>query len=137
MELKELVQSYLDEKPDLDVASGLTDLIHLMAEADDEVTEEEAMAIAEFTGMISHYISVEKGGDVIVYDVNIIPQGDDQIQSVKELLPDLDPVLERSGKVFKVGSFFSEDYANAICQKYISFGLYTDFTKRTLPSEDY
>ena len=53
VELKALVQSYLDEGPDTDVAEGLVDLMNLMAEADDEVTEEEAMAVAEFTSYIS------------------------------------------------------------------------------------
>jgi len=134
VELKELVQSYLDEKPDLDVASGLTDLINLMAEADDEVTDEESMAIAEFTGMISHYISVEKGGDITVFDVNIVPQGEEQIQSVREILPDLEPTKERSGTVFKVGSFFSEAYAEAVCEKYIALGLYTDTNKTVIPA---
>ena len=134
VELKELVQSYLDEKPDLDVASGLTDLINLMAEADDEVTEEEAVAIAEFTGMISHYISVEKGGDITVFDVNIVPQGEEQIQSVKEIFPDLKPIKERGGTVFKVGSFFSEAYADAVCEKYIALGLYTDTNKTVIPA---
>ncbi|HJM32978.1 MAG TPA: hypothetical protein QF697_00215, partial [Candidatus Marinimicrobia bacterium] len=57
VELKQLVQSYLDEGPDVDVAEGLVDLINMMAEADDEVTEEEAMAVSEFTGMIAYYVS--------------------------------------------------------------------------------
>ena len=40
VELKSLVQAYLDEGPDTDVAEGLVDLINLMAQADDEVTDE-------------------------------------------------------------------------------------------------
>ena len=60
VELKSLVQSYLDEGPDTDVAEGLVDLMNLMAEADDEVTKEEEMAVAEFTGMIAYYVSSEK-----------------------------------------------------------------------------
>ena len=126
VELKELVQSYLDEKPDVEVAEGLTDLINLMAEADDEVTEEEAMAVAEFSGMIAHYVSSEKGGTVEMFEVNIVPQGDKQMEAIKDLLPDLNPVKDRGGQVFKVGKFFSEDYANAVCEKYIALGLYSN-----------
>ena len=129
VELKALVQSYLDEGPDTEVAEGLVDLINLMAEADDEVTVEEAMAVAEFTGMIAHYVSLEKGGDVEMWEVNIVPQGDDQIAAVKELLPDLDVVKDRGGDVFKVGRYFSEEYAEAVCAKYISIGLYSNTTK--------
>ena len=124
-----LVQSYLDEGPDTDVAEGLVDLINLMAEADDEVTEEEAMAVAEFTGMIGYYVSAEKGGEMEMWEVNIVPQGDDQISAVREILPELDVVEDRGGRVFKVGRYFSEDYAEAVCSKYISLGLYSNTTK--------
>jgi hypothetical protein len=129
VELKSIVQSYLDEGPDTDVAESLVDLINLMAEADDEVTDEEAMAVAEFTGMIAHYVSLEKGGEVEMWEVNIVPQGDDQISAVKEILPDLNVVEDRGGHVFKVGRYFSDDYAEAVCAKYISIGLYSNTTK--------
>jgi hypothetical protein len=129
VELKALVQSYLDEGPDTDVAEGLVDLINLMAQADDEVTEEEAMAVSEFTGMIAHYVSAEKGGEMQMYEVNIVPQGDEQIAAVKEILPDLDVVDDRGGRVFKVGRYFSEEYAEAVCGKYIALGLYSDASK--------
>tara|TARA_Y100000590_G_scaffold340745_1_gene388641 strand:- start:23 stop:829 length:807 start_codon:yes stop_codon:yes gene_type:complete len=136
VELKELVQSYLDEKPDVEVAEGLTDLINLMAEADDEVTEEEAMAVAEFSGMIAHYVSSEKGGTVEMFEVNIVPQGDKQMEAIKDLLPDLYPVKDRGGQVFKVGKFFSEDYANAVCEKYIALGLYSNSVRIKADIED-
>ena len=129
VELKALVQSYLNEGPDTDVAEGLVDLINMMAEADDEVTDEEAMAVAEFTGMIPHYVSSVKGGDIEMYEVNIVPQGDEQMDAVRELLPELDIVKDRGGQVFKVGKYFSEDYAEAVCKKYISLGLYSGTTK--------
>ena len=107
-----------------------------MAEADDEVTDEEAMAVAEFTGMISHYVSAEKGGKIEMWEVNIVPQGDEQIKAVRELLPDLDVVEDRGGKVFKVGKYFSEDYAEAVCDKYISIGLYSNTTKFKVDFKD-
>ena len=129
VELKALVQSYLDEGPDIAVAEGLVDLINLMAEADDEVTPEEAMAVSEFTGMISHYVSMEKGGDVEMFEVSIVPQGEEQIEAVREILPELDVVDDRGGKVFKVGKYFSEDYAEAVCKKYIALGLYSGASK--------
>jgi hypothetical protein len=129
VQLKALVQSYLDEGPDTDVAEGLVDLINLMAEADDEVTEEEAMAVAEFTGMIAHYVSAEKGGEMEMFEVNIVPQGEDQMDAVREILPELDIVEDRGGRVFKVGKYFSEDYAEAVCEKYIALGLYSDASK--------
>ena len=78
-----------------DDPEGLVDLINVMAEADDEVTPEEAMAVSEFTGMISHYVGLEKGGEVEMFEVNIVPQGDEQIKAVQEILPDLNVVDDR------------------------------------------
>jgi len=48
---------------------------------------------------------------------------------VRELLPELNMVQDRGGKVFKVGRYFSEDYAEAVCKKYIDLGLYSGTTK--------
>ena len=65
-----------------------------------------------------------------MWEVNIVPQGDDQIDAVREILPELDVVQDRGGRVFKVGRYFSEDYAEAVCSKYISIGLYSNTTKK-------
>ena len=129
VELKALVQSYLDEKPDVEVAQNLVDLINMMAEADDEVTDEEAMAVGEFTGMIGHYVSQEKGGSIDAFEVVIVPQNENQSNAVKELIPNIDSVKKQGGEIFIVGTFYSEDYANAVCGKYISLGLFTNSIK--------
>ena len=129
VELKELVQSYLNEKPDIEVAQNLVDLINMMAEADDEVTEEESMAVGEFTGMIAHYVSQEEGGSIDAFEVVIVPQNEKQSQAVKDLIPNINPVKKQGGEIFIVGTFYSEEYANAVCDKYISLGLFTNSIK--------
>ena len=134
IDLKKLVQSYLDEKPDVEVAQNLVDLINMMAEADDEVTEEEAMAVGEFTGMIAHYVSMEEGGSIDAFEVVIVPQNDEQTEAVRELIPNIESVKKRGGIIFIVGTFYSEDYANAVCSKYISLGLFTNALKVKIES---
>ena len=129
VELKALVQSYLDEKPDVEVAQNLVDLINMMAEADDEVTDEEAMAVGEFTGMIAHYVSQEEGGSIDAFEVVIVPQNEQQSGAVKELIPNIDSVKKQGGEIFIVGTFYSEEYANAVCGKYIALGLFTNSIK--------
>ena len=129
VEIKALVQSYLDEKPDVEVAQNLVDLINMMAEADDEVTDEEAMAVGEFTGMIGHYVSQEKGGSIDAFEVVIVPQNENQSTAVKERIPNIDSVKKQGGEIFIVGTFYSEDYAEAVCGKYISLGLLTNSIK--------
>ena len=104
-ELNELVKSYLDDKPDVEVAQNLIDLINMMAEADDEVTQEESMAVGEFTGLIAHYVSQEEGGSVDAFEVVIVPQNDRQSNSLKELLPNVEPVQKQGEKVFIIEHF--------------------------------
>ena len=53
----------------------------------------------------------------------------EQIKAVQEILPDLNVVDDRGGKVFKVGKYFSEDYAEAVCKKYLALGLYSGSSK--------
>ena len=115
----------IDEKPDVEVAQNLVDLINMMAEADDEVTEEEAMAVGEFTGMIAHYVSQEEGGSIDAFEVVIVPQNEKQSDAVKDIIPNISSVKKQGGEIFIVGTFYSEDYANAVCAKYISLGLFT------------
>ena len=74
---------------------------------------------------------VQKAGliDILGSAQNINIQGEEQIKAVKEILPDLDTVVDLGGKVFKVGRYFSEDYAEAVCNKYIALGLYSDSSR--------
>ena len=83
----------------------------------------------EFTGMIAHYVSEEEGGSIDAYEVVIVPQNEKQSQAVKELIPNINPVQKQGGEIFVVGTFYSEDYANAVCGKYISLGLFTNSIK--------
>lgn len=94
-DLKSLVKSYLDEKPDVELARALTDIITTLAEADHKVTEKEAMAVAEFSGMIGSYVNNEKGKKVDMFEVNVVPQSDEQISAIRKLLPSLKSVNDR------------------------------------------
>jgi hypothetical protein len=135
VDLNDLVQSYLDEKPEVEVAKGLRDIITLMTEADHKVTLEESIAVAEFSGMISNYINTEKDRKVDMFEVNIVPQGEKQLRAIKELLPKLKSVHDRGGEVFKIGDFYSEEYSDAVCEKYIDLGIYSNTVKIKAPPD--
>ena len=47
----------------------------------------------------------------------------------KDSILELNIVQDRGGNVFKVGRYFSEDYAEAVCKKYIDLGLYSAITR--------
>ena len=61
-----------------------------------------------------------------MFEVNIVPQGEKQLRAIKELLPKLKLVHDRGGEVFKIGDFFSEEYSDAVCEKYINLGIYSN-----------
>ena len=109
VDLKDLVQSYLDEKPDVEVAKGLRDIITLMTETDDKVTLEEAMAVAEFSGMIGNYVNAEKDRKVDMFEVNIVPQGEKQLRAIKELLPNLIRYKIEEVKYLRLEIFFQKN----------------------------
>jgi hypothetical protein len=120
--LRAAVQKYLALHPPHDQAGHLLDLLKLLAGADDEVTDEEEIAIEETRGLLQEYLGEGAGSS---FEVLIVPQSEVQIEAVGDLLPGLELETRRGGRVFSVGHYFSRRYADAICQRYIDLGLFT------------
>ncbi len=74
--------------------------------------------------MIEEYVS-EDTLERPAWEVLIVPQSGEQFEAVEALIPGATPKSLRGGRVFSAGSFFSHDYAEAVCQKYIALGLFT------------
>jgi hypothetical protein len=123
LDIRDSVNNYLQISPPSQQASEMIDLVKLMIIADNKLTEEENLFLSEVTGMIKDY--VEKDGEAIMYHVLIVPQNESQFDAVKTIFTNADPVERRGGKVFVRGQFFSKEYANAICQKYIALGMFS------------
>ena len=56
------------------------------------------------------------------------------LKSIKDIIPNISSVKKQGGEIFIVGTFYSEDYANAVCAKYISLGLFTNALKVKIES---
>lgn len=124
LEVRAAVDAYLDLKPPHEQAAQLLDVLGLFVKADREVSHEEEFVLEEVQGMISEYV----GGDTVerrTFEVIIVPQSAEQFEAVEALLPGVEISTRRGGKVVSVGTFFSHDYAEAVCQKYIALGLFT------------
>lgn len=124
LRVREEVERYLDLKPPHEQAAQLLDVLNLFVKADREVSHEEKIVLEEISGIISEYV----GGDSVArptFDVVIVPQSAEQFEAVEELIPGAGISRRRGGKVVSVGTFFSHDYAEAVCQKYIALGLFT------------
>jgi hypothetical protein len=123
LDIRESVNDYLQISPPPQQAAEMIDLVKLMIIADNKLTEEENLFLSEVTGMIKNYI--EKDGEAVMYNVLIVPQSESQFDAVKTIFPNCEPVERRGGKVLVRGQFFSKEYANAICQKYIALGMFS------------
>jgi hypothetical protein len=123
--LRESVRDYLEVGPPPKQAGQLLDLLQLLAEADERVTWQEAIALEEVGGMLRQYVTGEETSTVASHEVLIVPQSDEQVEAVRTLLPDREEKILRGGRVFSVGHYFSARYAEVVCQKYISLGLFT------------
>jgi hypothetical protein len=124
LDVREGVQDYLDLSPPHEQAAQLMDVLNLFVEADEEVTREEELVLEEISGMISQYVS-EDTLERPMYEVVIVPQSEAQVEAVRELIPGTEMKTERGGKVFSVGHFYSESYAEVVGEKYVALGLFT------------
>jgi len=121
--LRRSVETYLNVGPPVDQVTELLDVLHLLVRADGDVSEEEELVMDEVTGMITVYVSAS--GEEGTHEVVIVPQNDDQLAAIVSLFPGIRPTTMRGGTVYSVGRFFSPRYADVVCDKYISLGLFT------------
>ncbi|MFV1988749.1 MAG: hypothetical protein ACC682_15865 [Gemmatimonadota bacterium] len=124
LEVRTAVEDYLTLQPPYEQAAHLLDVLNLFVKADDDVSPEERVVVEEVNGLIEAYV----GDDTIerqTYEVVIVPQSAEQFEAVEALIPGASVSERRGGKVISVGSFFSHDYAEAVCEKYIALGLFT------------
>jgi hypothetical protein len=121
--LRRSVEDYLKVSPPADQATELLDVLRIFVKADGKVTREEELVLDEITGMITGYVSA--AGEKGMHEVVIVPQNNRQMEAVLELLPGITAKTMRGGTVYSVGRYFSPRYADVVCEKYISLGLFT------------
>jgi hypothetical protein len=121
--LRKGVMSYLQIAPPAEQATELLDALHQFVNADEVVSEAEEVVMGEVTAMIMGYVT--QSGDQAKHEVVIVPQTDDQKATVASLLPGIESLSMRGGNVYSVGLFYSAKYADVVCDKYVSLGLFT------------
>lgn len=122
--LRRSIRAYLKLNPPATQAGHLRDVLHALVELDNQVTWEESLALEEIDGMLHQHI-VGETADPARHEVLIVPQSEPQIEAVRRLLPGREEKLQRGGKVFSVGQYFSARYAEWVSQKYIDLGLFS------------
>jgi hypothetical protein len=123
-DLRRSMKDYLEMAPPKDQVAAVGDLVKSLVEVDGNVQPEEALILGEMEGMIEQHV-LGDNEEMNMYEVLIVPQSDSQFNAVKELLPNAEYDEHRGGKAIVGGKFFSKEFAEAICQKYITIGLFS------------
>ena len=116
VDLRNKLLDYLSRDPPVEQVAQLKDLINEMILADEKITSEEKLVSGELLGIIDSYLQEEERKDV--YQVIIVPQNPNQEQKIKELLPDSESIETFGGIVYSVGSFYSKEFAEMVCQRF-------------------
>jgi hypothetical protein len=122
--VRDAMAEYLSLSPPHEQAAQLIDVLNLFVRADDKVSREERIVLEELTGLIEEYLS-EDAVEAPRFEVVIVPQSEEQFEAAESLFPKAEIKTRRGGRVISVGTFFSHDYAEAVCQRYIALGLFT------------
>jgi len=123
LDIRESVEKYLNLSPPVMQASELLDLFKLIVKADNVISKEEELFIAEATGLINGY--VRKDENPKMFQVLLVPQKKKKIKAMSEIFPNNELVERRGGRVIIQGKYFSKEFAEEVCKNYMSLGIFS------------
>jgi hypothetical protein len=115
--VRQAFNEYLDMEPPVIQVEKVHDLIKFMINADRKVSKEEALVLDEVAGAVSAYLASEDVSQA-VYEVLLVPQHNTQVDAMREEITDPDLKRRAGGEAFVAGTYYSESFARAICQRY-------------------
>lgn len=120
---RDTVARYLNTSPPAEQVAQLIDVLHALVKIDENVSNQEELILDEVHKFMLGYID---NTDVRAnYTVVIAPQNRNQDAAIAALLPDVKKVEIAGGSGYLVGSFYSQDYADVICDQYRALGFFT------------
>ncbi len=132
--LRENMILYLKTHPPHFQTSQLADLLNMLVNIDEEVSEEEDLILAELTGLIHGYMHA--GEAQKHYEVALIPQDKLQEEEMALLLKDISKKSELAGGyAFRLGPFYSQKYAQVICDKYREMEYFSIWFEANKPQD--
>lgn len=129
--VRDATERYLAVDPPAEQALQLRDVIHALVSVDEGVTEVERTIVAELEKMLDAYVEADNRPH---HEVLIVPQSPEQIDAIRTLFSKPDPAQRCGGRAFVVDSFYTETYAQAICDSYRTLNLFT--TVELAPSDE-
>jgi len=123
VETRDTVARYLNTSPPAEQVAQLIDVLHALVKIDENVSSQEELILEEVNKFMLGYID---DSDVQAnYTVIIAPQNRNQDAAISTLLPDAQKIDVAGGSGYLVGSFYSQDYADVICDQYRALGFFT------------
>jgi len=130
---RETVARYLKTSPPAEQVAQLIDVLHALVKIDENVSSQEELILEEVHKFMLGYID---DSDVQAnYTVIIAPQNRNQDAAIATLLPDAQKIDIAGGSGYLIGSFYSQDYANVICDQYRELGFFTIDLVRDEPAK--
>ena len=129
--VRDATERYLEIDPPTEQALQLRDVIHAFVSVDEHVSEAEKTIVAELEQMLDAYV---EGDERPHHEVLVVPQSPEQNDAIRTLLAKPDPTQRCGGRAFVVDSFYTETYAEAICDTYRALDLFT--TVELAPTEE-
>lgn len=127
IQLRHSISEYLSTTPSKEQVSQLSDVLNRLANVDGQMSAQEELIISELCGMLAGYVN---GADMSSrYEVNIVPQSEEQVSAISAVLTDAQKHVLESGVVFSVGPFFSQHYANMMRDQYRALGFFSVSTQ--------
>ena len=117
------VARYLKMSPPAAQVAQLIDVLHALVEIDENVSDQEKVILEEVHNFLLGYI--DDSEIQANFTVIIAPQNRKQDAAIGALLPDVQKIEVAGGSGYLVGSFYSQDYADVICDQYRALGYFT------------
>lgn len=121
-DLRKLVRDYVRMSPPKEQARQLRDVLTSLTGIDGNVSAEEELIMNELSGLLDDYAAGTKS---TTFTVLIAPQSESQEAALHEILPKNDKEHRLGGEVFKVGQYYSREYADMVCNWYRETGYLT------------
>jgi hypothetical protein len=123
MNTRNTVEHYLETSPPEAQVAQLIDVLDALVEVDESVSEQEKLILEEIDGLLFSYLNRPDVQEKFM--VVIAPQSNDQDAAIAALLPGVEKTSVAGGSGYLVGSYYSQDYADVVCDQYRSLGFFT------------
>lgn len=121
--LRNSMIDYLDLSPPHTQVSQVKDVLHLLVHADSVVAPDEEAILSELTGLIAEYIGEDI--DSPIFKVAVVLQNDDQAAAINTFIKDLKKTEIAGGFAYLSEPFYSEKFAEVVCEKYRALNIFT------------